>query len=167
MLNEENQDIDLANNEETVEETATEEVEEDTTDYKAESLKWKAIAQRNKEKSRTIIQKQNIPDEIAGKISKLELAENKRQFGYEHNLSPEETDAIFRVNPNPTKEDIESPFIKGGLEALRAKRRIESNAVSPSSTSPKFNGKEFKDLTSDEKKEAWPEFLKSKANTRR
>lgn len=59
MQNEEYQDGDLENTEvETTEETTVETVEEDTTDWKAEALKYKAIADRQKKKSNPTIIKQ-------------------------------------------------------------------------------------------------------------
>ena len=163
MENENNQDIDLENNEETVEETTTE-TTEDTVDYKAEAetakaeaLKWKAIAERNKKKSALLPK----DDDIRKSVAELQFAERKRQFGYEHGLSPEETDAVFKVNPNPTKEDLEDPFIKGGLESIRAKRRVESNTPSPSSKTFKVNGKTFSELTPEEKEANWSKYQQS------
>ncbi len=52
MINEDTQDVDFENNEEELEvvEDETEEEAEDTTDWKAEALKYKAILDRNKNK---------------------------------------------------------------------------------------------------------------------
>lgn len=51
MINDDNQDVDFENNEEETEEVVeVEETEEDTTDWKAEALKYKGILERNKNK---------------------------------------------------------------------------------------------------------------------
>ena len=51
MLNDDNQDVDFENNEaETDEVVEVEDTEEDTTDWKAEALKYKGILDRNKNK---------------------------------------------------------------------------------------------------------------------
>lgn len=102
------------------------------------------------------LQEKKVDDSIVKDISELKLAEKKRQFGYEHNLSPDETDALFRINPNPTKEDLENPFVKGGIDALRAKKRVESNTPSPSSKVFKVGGKSWGELTPAEKEANWP-----------
>ena len=47
-------------------------------------------------------------------------------------ISPEETDAIFKLSPNPTKEVLDDPFVKGGLSSLRAKRKVAENTPSSS-----------------------------------
>lgn len=79
--------------------------------------------------------KKEIDEDTKKTVANLQLAENKRQFGYANGLSPEETDAVFRINPNPTKETLEDPFVKGGLEAIRAKKRVENNTPNSSSRS--------------------------------
>lgn len=76
-------------------------------------------------------------DELKNTVAGLALAEEKRQFGYQNGLSPEETDAVFKINPKPTKETLEDPFVKGGLEAIRAKKRVDSNTPGSNSRSPK------------------------------
>ena len=81
--------------------------------------------------------KKEIDEDTKKTVASLALAEAKRQFGYANGLSPEETDAVFRINPNPTKETLEDPFVKGGLEAIRAKKRVENNTPGSSSRSPK------------------------------
>lgn len=103
-------------------------------------------------------------DDIRSSVEELKFAEKKRQFGYEHNLAPDEVDAIFKFNPNPTKEDLDNPFVKGGLEALKAKKRVESNTPSPSSKIFKVNGKSWGEMTPEEKEANWSkrqEYLKN------
>lgn len=101
-------------------------------------------------------------DGIKSVVSKLELAEKKRQFGYENGLSPEEADYIFKVNPKPTKELLEDPFIKGGLEAIRVVKRTADNTPSTSSRSPRFEIPKKDDITSDDKQKAFDEYKKER-----
>ncbi len=101
-------------------------------------------------------------DDIRQTVQSLQLAETKRQFGYQNGLSPEETDHIFKINSNPTKEILEDPFVKGGLQAIRAKRRVEDNTPQTSSRSPRFELPKKEDLTPDDKQKAFEDFMSSK-----
>lgn len=165
MENDETQvDVTPETSNEEVELVLEEEAPEQETDWKAEALKQKAINQRLSKKIGTPEPKQeletpkkDVPDDIVKSVKSLEFAEKKRQFGYQHGLSPEETDAIFAFNPNPTKETLTNPFVEGGLAKLRSKKRVEENTPSSSSRS----GKPFTvkaDATPAEKQaahEAW------------
>lgn len=101
-------------------------------------------------------------DDIRQTVQSLQLAETKRQFGYQNGLSPEETDHIFKINSNPSKEILEDPFVKGGLQAIRAKRRVEDNTPQTSSRSPRFELPKKEDLTPDDKQKAFEDFMASK-----
>jgi hypothetical protein len=107
-------------------------------------------------------EKVGVDDDIKQTVQSLALAERKRQFGYENNLSPDETDHIFKINPNPTKEVLEDPFVKGGLQAIRAKKRVESNTPNSTSRSPRFEIPKKEDLTPDDKQKAFEEFMSSR-----
>jgi hypothetical protein len=165
MENEELQDT-LPEEVEEIPEVEIEEESEDETDWKAEALKQKAINQRlSKKIASPEKSKQELPakdDDIRKTVEELSLAERKRQFGYQHNLSPEETDAVFRLSPNPSKETLEEPFVKGGLASIRAKRRVDSNIPSSSSRSASFSLPEKEDLTADDKQKAFEEFTKKR-----
>jgi len=124
----------------------------------------KAAEAKKKEASKKIEQKEEGEDDIRQTVQQLQLAEKKRQFGFENNLSPDETDYLFKVNPNPDKEMLEDPFIKGGLEAIRAKKRDTQNTPSVSGRSPRFELPKKKDLTPEEKQEAFESFMKNKKN---
>lgn len=92
--------------------------------------------------------------EIRETVNKLSLAEQKRQFQYENNLSPEQTDKVFAITSKPTKETLEDPFVKAGLEAIRQQQRVSEATPSPSGRSATHNGKTFKDMTPDERQAA-------------
>ena len=100
-------------------------------------------------------------DEIVTTVKRLETIENKRQFGYENGLSPEETDAVFKfANGKPTKETLENPFVKAGIESLRAQKRVEDNTPSSFARSTSFGGKQFSEMSEDERRKAFEDKMK-------
>jgi len=151
------QEVELELEEETTPETPKE------VDYKTEFLKQKAINRRLSKKIASPEKtKQDLPekkdDDIRLTVKELQMAEKKRQFGYEHGLSPEETDAVFKLSPNPTKEVLDDPFVKGGLASLRAKKRVAENTPKSSSRSASFNIDPTK-ATAEDKQKALDEFV--------
>lgn len=149
------------------------EEEPEDKDWKAEAMKYKSIAKRYKkkvvEKPEPVAEpkkqlketKEKDPD-VADRISRLEQSEKKREFGYMNGLSPEETDLVFRFNPNPTKEDLDNPFVKGGLGAIRASQKQKSNTPSSGSSAPTFKGKSFNELSEEEKEKNFEAFMQDK-----
>jgi len=122
-------------------------------------LNRKAIAYDATKKQ--IINKSEPDDEVVRRLSTLETIESKRQFGFENNLSPEETDIVFQFSQGkPTKETLEHPFIKAGIEQLRAAKRVESNTPSSASHSPVFGNKPFSELSQDERRKAFEQKMK-------
>ena len=169
MTNEENQDIEL---EEEVEEEVEdqeeevvedEEVEEDEEkDWKSEALKYKAIANRKKKKLTNKLETKAKNPDVGDRIANLELAEKKRQFGYDNGLSPQETDKIFQLNQDPDKEVLNDPFVKAGLKALRAKDRLDDNSPTISAKANTLSNKKFVKLTKNEKQAEFTKFMKQK-----
>lgn len=99
-----------------------------------------------------------IGEEVVQTVRSLKIAEDKRQFGFENNLSPQETDYVFKfANGKPTKEVLNNPFVKAGIEGLRATKRIEDNTPSSNHRSPVFQGKEFKDMDEEERRKRYNE----------
>lgn len=183
MTNEEHQEVELEqeNDNEEVEEveeqeevdesTNEEESTEDEVDWKAEALKYKAIADRNKKKSNPVNSNINSKlqdkaetpdDEVVSRLSNLELAEKKRQFGYEHGLSPSQTDKVFALSQNPSKETLKDPFVKAGLDAIRRQERLANNTPSTSAKSGTIDRKALKEATPEEKQKAFEKYMKSK-----
>lgn len=109
-----------------------------------------------------ITKKEVVDDDIKQTVQSLQLAETKRQFGYQNGLSPEETDHIFKINSNPTKEILEDPFVKGGLQAIRAKKRVEDNTPSTTSRSPRFELPKKENMNADDKQKAFEEHMASR-----
>ena len=102
------------------------------------------------------------PDDITSTVKRLELAETKRQYGYEHDLSPEETDFVFKLNPKPTKEMLEDVAVKGALTALRSKKKVEDNIPRASRSSGFTLPTKKTPLTADEKQEAFDKAKREK-----
>jgi hypothetical protein len=100
-----------------------------------------------------------LDDNIVKTVQSLELAERKRQFGYENNLSPAETDYLFKINQSPTKDLLEDPFVKGGIDAIRKQKRVEDNTPSSTSRTPRFELPKKDELTSDDKQNAFEDFM--------
>jgi hypothetical protein len=136
--------------------------EEETKRKQAEADLAKAKSDLESEK----VKHNQEPEKLKGiedKVSQLELAERKRQFGYDNGLSPVETDRVFQINPNPTKETLEDPFVKGGLSAIKAKERLSQNMPGASTGSPRFAAdKDLEKMTPTEKDEELAKFVAAK-----
>jgi len=120
--------------------------------------------------SRAVHQKPNppsaasVPPETDSRIKRLEMAEEKSQFGHAKGLAPEETDHVFGfaqgmgIKPS---EALDHPFVKNGLDAMRAAARAGSATPGPSSRSPIVEGKSWNDLNTEEKRKHFPDMVKS------
>lgn len=171
QINEEVSEEELAQAESTEDAELEQESEEEETDWKAEALKYKAIAIRNKKKkkedvSNNITNKlqdkaENPGDEVVSRLSHLELAERKRQFGYEHALSPAETDRVFSISSNPSADTLKDPFIKAGLQAVRSQERVENNTPSSSAKSASLDRKKMSEMSEGDKQAAFESYMKS------
>src|SRR5574343_1248511 len=60
-------------------------------------------------------------DSLKETVAQLALSEKKRQFGFQNNLAPEEVDFVFQMSGgNPSKETLDNPFVKAGIESYRS-----------------------------------------------
>lgn len=157
MENDKKLELELDPIEKNQEETTTEEPTEEVVTIPKKDftrLNRKAIAYDATKKQ--IINKSEPDDEALKRIANLEMIESKRQFGFENGLSPEETDIVFQFSQGkPSKDTLEHPFIKAGLEQLRAAKRVESNTPSSVSHSPLFGNKPFSELSIEERRKAF------------
>lgn len=99
-----------------------------------------------------------LDDEYKTKIDKLEMVEEKRQFGHSHGLSPEETDFIFaQAKGTGQKPDdtLNSPIVKNAIEALRKEQRQNNARPGASHKAPTVGGKTFQEMKPDERKANW------------
>lgn len=123
---------------------------------KFNAIRRKAMAFDASKKQQKPLQTREIDDGLVNSVKKLETIEAKRQFGYENSLSPEETDFVFKfAGGKPDKSVLENPFVKSGLEGFRASKRVEANTPGSTSKSPIFQGKEFKEMTDDERRKSF------------
>lgn len=128
-----------------------------------ENTKLKKVLETPKE-TLTKQPKTSVEDteDIRETVKTLAVSEKKRQFGYKHGLSPEEVDAVFRIDPNPTKETLEDPFVKGGLGNVKRMKRISDNSPSPTSKSSSIGTMDFNKLDEHQKQAKFEEYMKSK-----
>lgn len=108
-----------------------------------------------KDSSKNIIQPKPASagkDPIVNSVRRLEDIERKRTFGYENSLSPEEVDAVFKLDPKLSRKTLDNPFVQGGLERLRAQKNADANIPSGHSAR-KFGteGKNWNELPATEK----------------
>lgn len=108
------------------------------------------------------ITKEDDP-EIVSRLSRIEQIEAKRQFGYDNQLSPEETDFVFRIsNGKPSKDILNDTFVKAGLEGYRQSKRVVNNTPGSQNRGFLSSGKEFKEMTEAERKQAFEEDMRKK-----
>lgn len=124
-------------------------------ELEAKNKRLFARIKKDKEPAKTIKKPTEEVGDTGTRLSKLELLEQKRQYAWEHQLSPEETDKVFTLVAKPSKETLEDPFIKAGLTAIRSAKRVANATPSPSGRSSAFNGKSFKEMSEDERKKAF------------
>jgi len=126
-------------------------------------------APKNSEPNKPNSQQQQDPDVIGQMQSKLETlsaAEEKRQFGYQHKLSPEETDHAFAFAKGLGKkphEVLDNTFFKSGLQALRQQQRASGAIPGPSNRSFQVEGKTFNELKPEDKKKNFASYVASKS----
>lgn len=102
-----------------------------------------------------------VDDEIVSDVKSLKLAEKKRQFGYKHSLSPEETDRLFRyASDSDPEEALKDPFFQAGLKEFRREKRVKEAIPSSSNRSAKVDGKTFSEMTPEERAKNWNKMFK-------
>lgn len=84
-------------------------------------------------------------------IAKTELLERKRQYGYENSLDPKEVDLVFRFTKRPTVKTLNDPFVKGGLENLRAHKNVKNNTPGSSARQFVVQDKKWNELDARDK----------------
>lgn len=83
---------------------------------------------------------------------KIIQSEEKRSFGYEHQLSPEQVDAVFRYNggAKPDEKVLARPEVKAMIKALGARDRVAANTPR-GGTGVVYKGKTFDEVMTDPK----------------
>lgn len=93
-------------------------------------------------------------DEFEAWRNGQDATERKRQFGYDHQLSPKEVDIAFSLNggKRPKASFLKEPHVKGAIDALRATGSQAANT--PRGTGKPFvseQGKSFTEMDDKEK----------------
>ena len=153
------------------ESTSDEEASEEK-DWDAEAKKNAAIAARLKKKLEATSEetpKQPEPlkeapapePDVTERLSKLEQVESKRSFGHAHELSPEETDELFKYAAGGDPEEaLKSSFFQAGLKEMRSQKRAEEATPSPSGKSQKIDGKTWDQMDDKEREKNFDKFAK-------
>lgn len=95
-------------------------------------------------------------EDVTERLGRLEQTEKKRQFGHKHQLSPEETDNLFRfAGSSDPEEALKSPFFQAGLKESRRASRVAEATPSSTNRSAKVDGKTFAEMTPEERSKNW------------
>lgn len=101
--------------------------------------------------------KDGEPD-IREVVAELRVSELKRQFAYANNLSPEEVDFVFRVDSSLSKNTLDDPFVKGGLEKFRQAKQANANIPTRGAVRVfKSGGKSWKEMDKGERQRLFAE----------
>lgn len=124
----------------------------------------KAAEEKLKAATPKPLPKPKLDEDVLTDVKELKLAERKRQFGYRHNLSPEETDKLFRFTPadGDPEETLKDPFFETALSESRKAARAADATPSSSNRSVKVEGKTFAQMTPEERKANWDKFVVKK-----
>lgn len=175
-IDQEEEQVDEVESQDSVEEEDNSDSEESLEAEQDSEIDWKTRA-INAEKAiekakkaqkqeakpvKKVAKAQDQDDDIRADIASLKLAEKKRQFGYEHGLSPKETDRVFQVNPDPDAETLKDPFIKAGLEAIRRQDRAANNSPTSSAKAHSLSPKKLSKLSKEEREAEFQKYMKSK-----
>ena len=90
-------------------------------------------------------------DSLREDVQSMKQAEAKRQFGYEHNLSPKEVDLVFRFDRKPSAKTLKDPAVKGALEGIRAAQRAKDGIPRSNGRTFQVGGKDYSELKPEEK----------------
>lgn len=137
---------------------ARKEEEKSRKEYEAKMKHWRDKAQKLEERFSQEDDpqpKSSQTEDDSGlerRLSNLETEKRKREFGYQHGLSPEETDDVFRFagNEDP-KKALEHPFVKAGIEARRIQKRVEQATPSSGGNATTIKGKTYAEMTAEER----------------
>lgn len=153
MINDDNQDVDFDNNEAETEEVfeEVEDTEEDTTDWKAEALKYKNILDRNKNKK--------ADEKPASKTKSDDFGYDVKAYLKSSGINADEFDFVkaeMKASGKDVDSLLESKYFQEGLERHREINKT-SNATIKSKRSggvavdsvEYWAGKDFADVPAD------------------
>lgn len=122
--------------------------------------KAEAEVREYKSKQLPTPEKPKLEDEIVSDVKELKQIEKKRQFGYRNNLSPEETDLLFRFSGDKDpSESLKDNDFKDLLEVRRKRAKVADAIPSGSNRSTKIEGKTFKEMNPEERSANWDKIM--------
>lgn len=98
------------------------------------------------------------------RLTRLEQSEEKRTFGHQHTLAPEETDALFAYAAGrgmKPADALKDPFFANGLKSMRQEKQNGAATPGISNRRPTVEGKDWDKLESKDKRANFGEFLKA------
>lgn len=104
--------------------------------------------------------------EVKTTVDRLAKSEEKRTFGYQHQLDPEETDKLFAYAAGAgmkPADALKDEFFKNALTAHRTAKRNSNATLGPSNRRPTVEGKDFDTLPKADKRKNFGAFLQSTA----
>lgn len=90
-------------------------------------------------------------DKIEKSLGEISLTNRKRDFGFQNSLSPDEVDFVFRQTSRPTKKFLETPYVRGAIEAMRAESNVRANTPSSGGRTFGPKGKSWSELEPGDK----------------
>ena len=97
-------------------------------------------------------------------LDRLVQSDEKRTFGHQHKLSPEETDTLFGYAKGLGKspaDALKDPFFVNGLKAARAQASNDNATPGPSNRRPVVEGKAWDKLDKKDQRQNFGAFLES------
>lgn len=86
------------------------------------------------------------------RLDGIELANAKRDFGYDYGLSPKQVDFVAKFDPKLSAKTLELPHIKAALESMGNAAKARTNTPRTSGRTFTSKDKPFAKLSEDEKR---------------
>ena len=165
MENETTQEVQPeVNEQETTPQSETENSAEDTKDWKAEALKYKAIAERREKKLQEAPQQEVINKPNTEQVGAT--IEHSYLFSQGLNLEQvKEVERVARIENVSLTDAYNMDYTKSKIESMRQEAQAKANALPPSGGSaPAPREKTVKNMTDDEHKDFAESLLKNAIN---
>lgn len=101
-------------------------------------------------------------------VAETQMLEKKRNFGYENNLSPKQTNYVFKLTKRPTPKFLAQPHVKAALEAIKSQENVRRNTPSGSGNKgyQPPEGKKWTELPPEQRQSSFAERRRSMLESR-
>lgn len=123
---------------------------------------WRGKAAEKKEIIQAPVQKPVADDDTKTTLDRLVQSDEKRTFGYQHKLSPEETDKLFAFAAGAKQspaEALKDTFFQNALKSHRAQVNNDAAIPGPSNRRPTVEGKQWSELDKKDQRQNFGAFL--------